>query len=80
VITFPPTVDPEGTSVNLEVLPPLPSFFRYQQGDDKITLVSPKVGEYVIDVKLTDKDMESTSWKKKIVVKEKKRGEDGEEG
>jgi hypothetical protein len=73
-IKFPATKDAEGTKVTLEVLPPLPSFVKFKDGDNKLTLTAPfKLGDYQIDVKLTDQDLESTSWKQKIFVTKKEK-------
>ena len=53
-VKFPGTKDAEGTKVTLEVLPPLPEFVTFKDGDNKLIIRAPKFGNWIIDVKLTD--------------------------
>ena len=53
-VKFPGTKDAEGTKVTLEVISSLPAFVTFKDGDNKLNLRSPKIGNWIIDVKLTD--------------------------
>ena len=71
-VKFPPTNDPEGTKVTLEVTSSLPSFISFKKGSSELILTSPlKVGDYVVDILLTDADEKSSSWKQKIFIAKK---------
>ena len=62
-VKFPGTKNPEGTKVTLEDISTLPPFIKFKKCDNNLTLESPiKEGTYIIDVKLTDQDQESTKW------------------
>jgi hypothetical protein len=72
-VKFPGTIDPEGTKVALSITSTLPNFITFSKSSSKLTLSPPLLeGTFIVDVKLTDADEQTTSWKQKIVITKEK--------